>query len=78
VRRYGLKRLALFGSDGREDQHENSDVDVWVEIEQPIGVKFVELVERIKDAVGLRTEFVSRRIKPRYWEVIKEEMVDVP
>jgi len=33
VRRYGLKRLALFGSYAREAQHEDSDVDVLVEIE---------------------------------------------
>jgi predicted nucleotidyltransferase len=79
VRRYGLKRLALFGSYSREDQHENSDVDVLVEIERPIGLEFVELAERIEDAVGIRTEVVSRRaIKPRYWEVIKEELIDVP
>lgn len=79
VRRYGLKRLALFGSYAREDQHENSDVDVLVEIERPIGLEFVELAERIEDAVGIRTEVVSRRaIKPRYWEVIKEELIDVP
>jgi predicted nucleotidyltransferase len=79
VRRYGLKRLALFGSYAREDQHENSDVDVLVEIEHPIGLEFVELAERIEDAIGIRTEVVSRRaIKPRYWEIIKEELVDVP
>ena len=79
VHRYGLKRLALFGSYAREDQHENSDVDVLVEIEHPIGLEFVELAERIEDAVGIRTEVVSRRaIKPRYWEIIKEELVDVP
>ena len=50
-----------------------------MEIEHPIGLEFVELAERIEDAVGIRTEVVSRRaIKPRYWEIIKEELVDVP
>jgi uncharacterized protein len=79
TRRYGLKRLALFGSYAREDQREDSDVDIMVEIEPSIGLGFVELADRIEDALGIRTEVVSRRaIKPRYWEIIKEELVDVP
>ena len=78
VRRYGLKRLALFGSYAREDQREDSDVDILVEIEPQMS-RFVELADRIEDAVGIRTEVVSRRaIKPRYWEIIKEDLVDVP
>jgi uncharacterized protein len=79
VRRYGLKRLALFGSYAREDQREDSDVDILVEVEAQIRLGFVELADRIEDALGVRTEVVSRRaIKPRYWEMIKGELVDVP
>jgi predicted nucleotidyltransferase len=79
MRRYGVKRLALFGSYAREDQREDSDVDILVEIEPPIGLEFVELADRLEDALGIRTEVVSRRaIKPRYWEIIKEELIDVP
>jgi len=79
AQRYGLKRLALFGSYAREDQRDDSDVDILVEIEPQIGLGFVELADRIEDALGIRTEVVSHRaIKPRYWELIKEELVDVP
>jgi predicted nucleotidyltransferase len=54
-------------------------VDILVEIEPQIGLRFVELADRIEDALGVRTEVVSRRaIKPRYWEIIKEDLVDVP
>ncbi len=79
VRRYGLKRLALFGSYARDDQREDSDVDIMVEVEPSIGLGFVELADQIEDALGIHTEVVSRRaIKPRYWEVIKEDLIDVP
>lgn len=79
VRRYGLKRLALFGSYAREDQREDSDVDILVEIDPQIGLRFVDLADHVEDALGIRTDVVSRRaIKPRYWEIIKEELVDVP
>jgi uncharacterized protein len=76
VRRLWLKRLALFGSYAHEDQREDSDVDILMEIESQIGLGFVELVDRIEDALGIRMEVVSRRaIKPRYWEIIKEDLV---
>jgi predicted nucleotidyltransferase len=79
VGRYGLKRLALFGSYARETQREDSDVDVLVEIEPQIGLGFVDLADRIESVLGVRTEVVSRRaIKPRYWEIIQRELVDVP
>ena len=49
-----------------------------MEIEPEIGLRFVELADRIEDALGVRTEVVSRRaIKPRYWKTIQEELVDV-
>jgi len=78
ARRYGVKRLALFGSYARDDQGEDSDVDILVEVDPSIGLGFVELAERIEGALGVRAEVVSRRaIKPRYWEVIKEDLIDV-
>jgi hypothetical protein len=54
-------------------------VDILVEIEPEIGLRFVELANRIEDALGIGPEVVSRRaIKLRYWEIIQEELVDVP
>lgn len=78
ARRYGVKRLALFGSYARGDQREDSDVDILVEVDPTIGLGFVELADRIEAALGIHVELVSdRAIKPRYWEVIKEELIDV-
>jgi predicted nucleotidyltransferase len=79
MRRYGLKRLAVFGSYAREDQHETSDVDILVDVDPSIGLGFVELADQLEKALGIRAEVVSSRaIKPRYWEIIKEDLVDVP
>ncbi len=78
ARRYGVKRLALFGSYARDDQREDSDVDILVEVDPSIGLGFVELADRIEEALGVPVELVSdRAIKPRYWEVIKGELIDV-
>src|SRR5690242_2404399 len=74
VRRYGLKRLAIFGSYARDDQREGSDVDVLVDVDPSIGLNFVDLADQIEQALGVRADVVScRAIKPRYWDIINRK-----
>jgi hypothetical protein len=50
-----------------------------VEIEHEIDLRIVEFANRIEDALRIRTEVVSRRaIKPRCWEIIQDDLVDIP
>jgi len=78
ARRFGVRRLAIFGSYARGEQREESDVDILVEVDPSIGLGFVDLAESIESLLGLRSEVVSRRaIKHRNWEVIEKELIDV-
>lgn len=78
VRQFGVKRLAIFGSFARGDQREDSDVDVLVEVDPSIGLRFVDLAEAIEAQLGLRAEVVSRgAIRPRNWDEIKKDLIDV-
>ncbi len=78
MRQYGITRIAIFGSYARGDQHEESDVDILVEVDPSIGLGFVELADRIEELIGVRAEVVSRRaIKPPNWSVIERELIDV-
>ncbi len=78
VRRFPLRRLALFGSYARGDQHAKSDVDVLVEVDPSIGLEFVSLADAIEEALGLPTDVVSRgAVSPRGWKVIEPELIDV-
>jgi predicted nucleotidyltransferase len=75
---FGITRLALFGSYARGDQREDSDVDVLVEVDPSIGMRFVDLAERIEALLGVRSDVVSRRaIAPRYWSRIERDLLDV-
>ncbi len=75
--RYPIQRLALFGSWARGDARENSDVDVMVEVDPSIGLRFVDLGEELEKALGRRVDLVSRRaIKPSLWERIEPELID--
>jgi len=76
---FGVRRLAVFGSYARGEQREESDVDILVEVDPSIGLRFVDLAESIESLLGLQFEVISRRaIKPRNWEVIEKELIDVP
>lgn len=57
--KYGVKRLALFGSFVRGDQKGASDVDVVVELERPLGLEFVNLAERLKQILGRKVDLLT-------------------
>lgn len=76
-RHYPIQRMALFGSWARGDAREDSDVDVMVEVDPSIGLRFVDLGDDLEKALGRRVDLVSRRaIKPSLWERIEPELID--
>lgn len=53
-------------------------MDVLVEFDPSLGLRFVDLAERIEALLGVRSDVVSRRaISARHWEAIEGELVDV-
>lgn len=75
---FPLHRLALFGSYARgAELPGTSDIDILVEVEPSIGLRFVALAERLEDILGCRVDLVSRRaIKPSLWQRIEPELID--
>lgn len=45
---YGVKRVGLFGSAARADMHADSDVDLVIEFEHPLGWQFMELADLLE------------------------------
>jgi hypothetical protein len=75
--RYPIRRLALFGSWARGEARADSDVDVLVEVDSSIGLRFVDLAADLERAMGHRVDLVSRRaIKPSLWALIEPELID--
>lgn len=78
AREFGVRRLALFGSCARGEAADGSDVDVLVDVDPSIGLRFVDLAERIEALLGLPADVVSRRsISPRHWALIEPDLLDV-
>ena len=57
--KYGLKRIGLFGSYATETQADHSDIDIIVEFDKPIGLKFVELTEYLDDLFEKKTDVLT-------------------
>ena len=76
-RRYPIQRMALFGSWARGDAREDSDVDILVDVDPSIGLRFVELGDELEKALGRRVDLISRRaVKPSLWQRIEPELID--
>ncbi len=56
---FGVKRIDLFGSSAKGTQREDSDVDLVVEFEKPIGLKFIELSDYIEKALGKKVDILT-------------------
>ena len=75
---FPLSRMALFGSWARDEQTETSDVDVLVDVDPSIGLRFVSLAERLESLLGLQVHLVSSRaVKPNLLKQIEAELIDV-
>lgn len=78
TKKYHIKELGVFGSYSRNDQNENSDIDILVEFESPIGLDFVSLAEDLEKILNKKVDLVSKgAIKPRLWEYIKKDLTYV-
>jgi uncharacterized protein len=77
-KKYPLKSMALFGSYSRGEETRNSDVDVMVELNGPIGMGFLTLNYEIEKLLQKKVDLVSRRgIKPGYFAFIEPDLIYV-
>jgi uncharacterized protein len=70
--------MALFGSFSRKEQNESSDLDILVEFDGKIGIRFIDLAEEIEQLVGLKVDLVSKKgVKEKFLEAISNELIYV-
>jgi uncharacterized protein len=76
-RRWPIRSLGIFGSIARGDAAADSDVDVLVEFERPVGLSaFLALEDTPRATVGRPVDLVSRAaLKPHIGEHVLRELV---
>ena len=75
----GITRLGIFGSVARRENHENSDLDVVVEMDQPTLRRMYQLEESIKNEFGCDVDLVQMRptLRPLLRQRILKDVIYV-
>jgi predicted nucleotidyltransferase len=77
-RKYPISRLGVFGSYARGEANEDSDIDVAVELNGPMGLSFVAMANEIEDLFGIKVDVVPKRsIKPMYLPSVEKDILYV-
>jgi uncharacterized protein len=73
----GITSVQLFGSIARDHLTPESDIDILIEFDRPIGAfQFLDIQAYLEDVLGRRVDLVTpRAIKPRMRERILAEAV---
>lgn len=61
----GIGRVRLFGSYARDEAGPESDVDLIVELVQPMGLRFFAIEDALSAKLGLRVQMATERALPR-------------
>ena len=76
--RYQVTRISLFGSYARGEQREDSDIDILIDVDPSIGLRFVTLANELEGLLGQRVELVtSRAIAPKMKSLLEADSIEV-
>jgi predicted nucleotidyltransferase len=78
MQKYPISELGLFGSYARGDFDAGSDIDILVDFNGRIGIKFISLAHELEDAFRTKVDLVSRKgIKPQYLPSVEKNLIHV-
>ena len=77
LQQFGVKSIALFGSVVREEARPDSDIEILVEFDRPVGLfTFLGLRHHLEDLMGRRVDLVTPpALKRQLRDRILEEAV---
>jgi len=78
-RRFGVRRIALFGSTARDEAREDGDLDILVEFDVgPTFDSYFDVKFFLEDRLSRKVDLVTPdALKPRMRPVVEREAVDV-
>lgn len=79
LREYNVRRLGVFGSFVHGNQSPTSDIDILVELSEPIGLfQFVGLEHRLEELLGRDVDLVTpSALKPIIKDAVLRQVVYV-
>ena len=73
---FGVIEIGIFGSVIHGTQDADSDIDILVEFERPVGfVRFIRLEKRLSELFGMPVDLVTKKaLKPHIGKRILQEI----
>jgi predicted nucleotidyltransferase len=67
--------MGIFGSFARNEQSDTSDIDILVEFDKPIGLKFVDLANELEMILNNKVDLVSKNgVRPKLMKYILQDI----
>ena len=76
--KYGVERIAIYGSFAKGTQTRTSDIDILVQLVRPLGLEFVGLAYYLEEVLGRKVDLATfdalRRslANPRYQNIASD------
>jgi hypothetical protein len=76
--KYGVERIAIYGSFAKGTQTKESDIDILVRLVKPLGLKFIELAYHLEKLLGRKVDLTTfdnlqRSMEtPRYRHIVSD------
>ena len=71
---FGITKLGIFGSVARQENNEDSDIDIVVEVEKPTLSLMYELNEKLRDLFNCDVDLV--RFRPTLRPLFKDNILN--
>ena len=65
LKKYFVNKIGYFGSYSRNEQNENSDIDILVSFKKPLGWEFFDLQELLENELKIKVDLVSEKALKR-------------
>jgi len=56
---YGVRKIGLFGSYARGEGREESDIDLLVEFDRPVGLDVLNLLDELEEIFGRKVDILT-------------------
>jgi predicted nucleotidyltransferase len=76
--KFHVSSIGIFGSVARNEMRIDSDLDIIVDFDQPIGIGFIDLANFLETKVNRSVDLVSRKgVKQPYFEATEKDIIYV-
>ena len=78
VKKYHVTRLGLFGSYANGDPKENSDIDILIDFEKPVGWDFFTIEKMLEERFNRKIDLVTTAaLKPQIKTDILKSVIEL-